>query len=58
MEAERRRLPIGMQTFCTIREAGYYYAGKYGRFGEPIHLVGVESSEEACNIRALDVAEA
>ncbi len=28
MESERRKLPIGIQTFRTIREEGYYYADK------------------------------
>ena len=28
MEAERRKLPIGIQTFREIREEGYYYADK------------------------------
>ena len=30
MEAERRKLPIGIQTFREIREGGYYYADKTG----------------------------
>ena len=28
MEAERRKLPIGIQTFREIREEGCYYADK------------------------------
>jgi len=39
-----------------LRERGY--ADKYRSSGEPIHLIGVEFSEQTRNISAFDIAEA
>ena len=39
-----------------LRERGY--ADKYRASGEPVHLIGVEFSEEARNIQTFATAEA
>ncbi len=39
-----------------LRERGY--AEKYRAAGEPVHLIGIEFSEESRNIAAFETAEA
>ena len=51
----KRKLPIGIRTFRTIREEGCCYANKYRRLGRPIHRVGVGLSRDARNVAAFEV---
>ena len=50
---QRRQIPIGLQTFRTIREEGCCYADKYRDRGKPIHLVAAAFGGGRRNLVAL-----
>lgn len=63
---QRRKLPIGIQTFSDISEGNYYYvdkaphierlvAAKHRASGKPIQLIGVEFSSIQRQIVAFEV---
>lgn len=63
---QRRKLPIGIQTFSDISEGNYYYvdkaphierlvAAKHRASGKPIHLIGVAFSSVERLIVAFEV---
>ena len=56
----RRKLPIGVQTFRTVREDHCYYVDKtaWTSRWRTAATAGVEFSKEARNLAAFDVEQA